>query len=62
MSFLHLLLKKYIYIEKEKKQKKKKDKKKKTKRKKETKRKTEFSCENPGNWHNVNSNSDWKTK
>jgi hypothetical protein len=53
--------------EKEKKKRKKKrekgkteEKKKKKKRKK--KRKKEFSCENPGNWHNINSNFDWKTK
>jgi hypothetical protein len=31
-------------------------------KKKREKEKREFSCENPGNWHNINSNSDWKTK
>jgi hypothetical protein len=65
MCFLHLLLKKKKEEKKKtkKKKKKKKKEKKKEKKKKETKRKeTEFSCENPGNWHNVNSNFDWKTK
>jgi mannitol-specific phosphotransferase system IIBC component len=65
MCFLHLLLKKKKKKKKKdkKKKKKKKKEKKKKKKKKETKRKeTEFSCENPGNWHNVNSNFDWKTK
>jgi hypothetical protein len=75
MSFFHLLLKKTyiknIYIKEKKREKKKKKKekkkKKKTKRqkkkkKKKKRKKTEFSCENPGNWHNINSNSDWKTK
>jgi hypothetical protein len=40
----------------------KKKKREKKKRKKREKRKKEFSCENPGNWHNINSNFDWKTK
>jgi hypothetical protein len=45
-----------------KKKKKKKREKGKTEKKKEKKEKKEFSCENPGKWHNINSNFDWKTK
>jgi hypothetical protein len=61
-----------LYLTSIQKRLKKKKKKKKKKReegknrekeeKKERKKKKEFSCENPGNWHNINSNSDWKTK
>jgi len=52
-----------VSLKKKKKEKKKKKKKKeKKKRKKKKKENTEFSCENPGNWHNLSSNSDWKTK
>jgi hypothetical protein len=66
MCLLHILLKKKKIKKKKKKKKKKKEKKKKEKKKrkkeKREKRKREFSCENPGNWHNINSNFDWKTK